>query len=275
MSYKTILVHVDESARASERVKIATAVAKAEKAHLIGLAVTGASRYLVQGRTLEDDPNLRLHLEAMRQRAQRGLDDFESCVRKHGLQSFETRLVDDEAGGGICLQARYADMVVIGQNDPDEVSPVVMPDFPQFVILNCGRPVLLIPHAGHFDAIGKNVLIGWDGSVAAIRAVSGALPLLRHAPAVKAIMFMEEGRKAGLTRIDLEQYLARHGVQTEVLQRQSTGEVGSALLATCGELECDLLVMGGYGHSRFREILLGGVTRSVLTEMRVPVLMAH
>lgn len=274
MSYKTILVHVDESARASERIKIAAAMAMAENAHLIGTAVTGTSRYLIQERTLDTDPNLRRHLDALRERAQRGLVEFEECVRKLALDSYETRLVDDEAGAGICLHARYADLVVIGQYDRDEVLPVVMQDFPQYVVLNCGRPVLLVPHAGQYDNIGHRVVIAWDGSLAAIRGVSGALPLLRRAQEINAVSFGDLDRDVpGVD--ELQRYLGRHGVQLTLLQRAGTHQVGPALLALCRELESDLLVMGGYGHSRFREILLGGVTRTVLNEMDVPVLMTH
>lgn len=274
MPYKTILVHVDESTRASERIKIAAAMAMAEGAHLIGTAVTGASRYLIQERALENDPSLRHHLDALRSRAQRGLDDFEACVHRLALSSYEKRLVDDEAGAGICLHARYADLVVIGQYDRDEVSPVVMQDFPQYVVLNCGRPVLLVPCAGRFDNLGHRTIIAWDGSLAAIRGVSGALPLLRRAQEVTAITFGDLDRDVPGTD-ELQRYLARHDVQLSLQHRDSTQQVGADLLALCSDLECDLLVMGGYGHSRFREILLGGVTRTVLTEMNVPVLMTH
>ena len=276
MSYKTILVHVDESTRASDRIEIAAAMAMAEDAHLIGTAVTGASRYLIRERALEADPNLRLHLDELRKRAQRGLSDFEACVQKLALRSFETRLVDDEAGAGICLQARYADLVVIGQYDPEEVSPVVMHDFPQYVTLNCGRPVLLVPHTGRFENIGRRVLIGWDASLTAIRAVNGALPLLRRAQLVTAVSF-GEGRqdKEAPPAAELARYLARHGIQVELSRQSAERDVGAALLALCKENDYDVLVMGAYGHARFREILLGGATRTVLAETGVPVLMAH
>ncbi|MGE5621859.1 MAG: universal stress protein [Bacillota bacterium] len=279
MPYKTVLVHVDESAHASERIKIAAAVAMAENAHLIGTAMTGASRYLMQTRMLAElDPNLKTHLDFLRARAMRGLEDFEATAQKLGLPSFEKRLVDDEAGGGICLQARYADLVVIGQNDPYEVSPVVMPDFPEYVVLYSGRPVLLVPYSGHFDGIGKRVLIAWDASMPATRAVTNAIPLLRRAQIVQVVIFNPDARRqvhGALPGADIALYLARHDVKVEVLERKTDREVGLALQALASELQSDLLVMGGYGHARFREILLGGVTSTVLETMRVPVLMAH
>jgi len=279
MSYKTILVHVDESRHASERIKIAAAVAMTENAHLIGTAVTGASRYLAQSRMLAElDPNLRSHLDFLRDRAMRGLADFEAAVQMLGLASFEKRMVDDEAGGGICLQARYADLVVIGQNDASELSPVVMPDFPQYVVLHCGRPVLIIPHAGRFDNIGKRVLIAWDASMEATRAVTDAIPLLRRAHTVEVAMFntlaqpQSQGARPGT---DIAQYLDRHGIKIEMLRRQTDQEIGDALLSLGKERGADLIVMGGYGHVRFREIVLGRVTQAVLESMTIPVLMSY
>lgn len=275
MSYKTVLVHVDESAHASERIKMATAIAMAEGAHLIGTATTGASRYLVQTRMLADlDPNLKEHLAFLRQRAERGLADFEATARKLDIASFEKRLVDDEAGGGICLQARYADLVVIGQNDPDEVSPVVMPDFPQYVVLHCGRPVLIVPYAGRFEGIGRRVLIGWDASMAATHAVTNAIPLLRCAQIVEVAIFNPQAHGTA-PGSEIARYLARHGIRVEVLQRETDSETGDALLALADELTSDLIVLGGYGHSRWRETVFGGVTQGFLERGAVHVLFSH
>jgi nucleotide-binding universal stress UspA family protein len=126
MSYKTVLVRVDESSRAEERIGIAAGIALAESAHLVGTAASGASPLLLQASTLpEFDVNLPAHLDLLRQRAERGLKTFENAAQSLGVASFETRLVDDEANTGICLQARYADLVVIGQDDPNEPAPLV------------------------------------------------------------------------------------------------------------------------------------------------------
>lgn len=277
MSYKTILVHVDESQRASERIKIAAAIAMAQKAHLIGTAMTGASRYLIQMHMLAElDPSLKTHLGFLRERAQRGLEDFETAARKLGLPSFEKRLVDDEAGGGICLQARFADLVVIGQNDPGEISPVVLPDFPQYVVLHSGRPVLLVPHAGQFDNIGRHVVVAWDGSMEATRTITSALPLLRCAQDVEVMMFNPQPQVHGMQPgADVALYLERHGIPCEVVVRREEGDVGKALLSLAALRGADLLIMGAYGHPRFREIVLGEVTRTVLETMTIPVLMSR
>lgn len=275
MSYKTILVHVDESRRASERIKIAAAIAMTQKAHLIGTAMTGASRYLLQTHMLAElDPNLKTHLDFLRERARRGLEDFETAVQKLGLTSFEKRLIDDEAGGGICLQARFADLVVIGQNDPEEISPVVLPDFPQYVVLHSGRPVLLVPHAGQFDNIGKHVMIAWDGSMEATRTITSALPLLRCAQLVEVTIFNSQahGTQPGA---QVALYLERHGIPCEIVLRNTDKNIGESLLSLAALRGADLIIMGGYGHTRFREIVLGQVTRTVLETMTIPVLMSR
>lgn len=281
MSYKTVLVHVDESEHAGARIKLAATIAMSEHAHLIGTAVTGASRYLMQTRMLaEHYLNLKTHLDFLRERAERGLQDFDLTVQRIGLplSSCEKRLVDDEAGAGICLQARYADLVVIGQNDPEELSPVVMPDFPEYVVMNSARPVLLVPHAGRCETIGKSVLVAWDASMQATRAVTCALPLLHRAQQVQVVTCHHETRplpSAQTGASDLAVYLARHGVKAEILQKRTERKIGEALMSLAAELDSDLIVMGGYGHTRFREIVLGEVTRSVLDAMVVPVLMSY
>ncbi|NEX60474.1 universal stress protein [Noviherbaspirillum galbum] len=279
MSYKTVLVHVDESEHAVARIRLAASIAMTQSAHLIGTAMTGASRYLVQTRMLaEMDPHLKTHLDFLKERARRGLDIFDKTAQQVGIASHEKRLVDDEAGGGICLQARYADLVVIGQNDPDERSPVVMPDFPQYVVLNSGRPVLLVPYSGQCEHIGKQVLIAWDGSMSATRTVTNAIPLLRRAQIVEVAVINAGAwtqTYGGLPGADIATYLGRHGITAEVVQHQADEAIGPALLGLAEKQQADLLVMGGYGHTRFREIVLGEVTRVVLERMAMPVLMSY
>lgn len=299
MSFKTILVHVDESKHAADCIRIASEIALAENAHLIGAAMTGVSRYLYRDQTITDnDPGLISHMAFLRERAGNALQQFEPMVRKIGVNSFEQRVIDDEAAGGICLQARYSDLVVVGQINPDEPSPTILSDFPEYVLLNSGRPVLVIPYAGRFENIGKRILISWDGSREATRAVTDAIPLLQRAEIVHVVIFDSDAKDAthgGQPGADIALYLARHGVKVEVslhttgtnLRRRmvdsTTGEaqqsagmdVGNSLLSLASDLSTDMIVMGGYGHSRFRETLLGGVTRTMMQSMTVPVLMSH
>lgn len=279
MSYRTILVHVDDSRHAGKRINIAANLALKNKAHVIGTAMTGMSDLVYPGAIgTPGIPNFGPLLEALRERANRTLAAFDSAMQKAGVASFEKRLIHDEAGPGISLQARYCDLIVIGQTDPHDQAPAVEADFPEFVVMNSARPVLIIPYSGQFGTVGKKALIAWDGSLAATRAVANAIPLLKHADAVEVVVFNPEeqtgihGEQPGA---DIGLYLARHDIKVNVSQQTISIPVGEALLSLASDLGTDLIVMGGYGHARFREILLGGVTRTILASMTVPVLMSH
>lgn len=279
MSYKTILVHVDESHHSDMRIDIAATIAAAENAHLVGAAMTGISRFLYETVAFNpDDPGIEPYLDTLRQRATDTLEKFDKTAQRIGNLSYEKRLVDDEAAAGLSLHARYCDLVVLGQNDPDAPSAAVGTDFPEGVVINAGCPVLIIPYAGTFKSVGSRVLVAWNGSVEARRAVHDAIPLLRRADIVEVVVFNPAeqpevyGRQPG---VDIAIYLARHGIKVDVKEESTDNDIGDALLSLTTNLGSDLLVMGGYGHSRFREILLGGVTRTILESMTVPVLMSH
>lgn len=281
MSYKTVLVHVNQSRHSQERIKIAANIAMRESAHLVGAAATAVPLELyLPGALGENNASLPVYLEFVRERAKSALAEFESIVQRMGAASVEQRIVDDEAGAGIALQARYSDLVVIGQTNPDESLPDVKNNFPEYVVMNSGRPVLIVPYAGRFDSVGGRVLVAWDASMEATRAVTAAIPLLKRANLVQVAVFnpriggQRHGEQPGA---DIALYLARHGIEVEVT-RQTTGAdigIGNALLSHAADFGADLIVMGGYGHSRFREVLLGGVTDTILKSMTVPTLMAH
>lgn len=287
MSYKTILVHVDESRHAEQRIRIAAAIAAQQNAHLVGAATSGVSPFVYQGgavtpATADTTTPLGFHLAALRGHARSALDKFEAIVATLNLDSHESALIDDEAGAGISLRARYSDLVVIGQFDPDERSPVVMSDFPEYVLMNAGRPVLMVPYTGTFNTVGRRVLVGWDGGISAARAVTYAIPLLKQAEVVELAVYNASAETASrqsahgeMPGADVALFLARHGVNVNVIQQKTGMNVGDALLSLSVDLGSDLMVMGGYGHPRFREILLGGVTRTVINSMTVPVLMAN
>lgn len=280
MSYKTILVHVDESEHLDARVQAAAQIAAAENAHLIGLATTGISRFLFQTVTVNPaDPNMAPYLDMLRQRADSAQTRFEQAASRVGATSIEKRLIDDEPAAGIGLLARYCDLMVLGQNDPDASGPNVMPGFPESAIMSCGTPALVVPFAWQAGTIGSRALIAWNASVEAARAVHNAIPLLRRAKIVEVAIFnplkqpdIVSGEMPGTS---LKHYLARHNIKADVQEETNEGDVGEALLSLAANLGSDLLVMGCYGHSRFREILLGGATRKILSSMTLPVLMTH
>ena len=280
MPYKTILVHVDDSANVAARIEIAAKIAIAQEAHLIGTAVTGISRFIKEAVIANPfDPAITPYLDTLRQRAVVRLDKFDEQARRIGVHSFERRLIDDEASGGISLQARHSDLVVVGQSDPDGPALAVDADLPEYVAMTSGTPVLIIPFSGKFSSVGVHVMIAWNGSREARRAVQDAMPLLQTAQRVEVVVFNPSERPdlhSGEPHTEIIRYLQRHGIEARLnVENVKHGTLGAALLSLATAPSTDLLVMGCYGHTRFREMLLGGFTRAVLASMSVPVFMSH
>ncbi len=277
MSYKTILVHVDDTSRSQERIRLAAEMAMREEAHLLGVADTGVSRFIYQDGNINGvDPSLLSHLEYLRERAVQNVADFKKQVESFGVHSFGADITQDDALGGIGLRARYCDLVYVGQTNPEESSPAVMDDFPEYMILNSGRPVIVVPYAGEFSNPGKRPLVAWDGSRAATRAITDAIPLLKRAELVHVVIINPKNDTHGeQPGADIAAYLARHGIKLEISVHRTKLDVGNALLSLAADLNSDMLVMGGYGHSRFKEMIMGGATRTILESMTIPVLMSH
>lgn len=275
--YKTILVHVDDTDRCAERIALAARLAMEHEAHLVGAAATGFSPTLFANATLSTSmPPIAFPVEAFQADAERALDLFDEQARRLGVPSFERRRIDDEASMGISLHARYADLVVIGQTDLNAPAPRLRPDFPEYVVLNCPRPVLVVPAAGAQGPVGRRITVAWNGSPNAVHAISSAIPLLRRAVAVNLVVFDADASTHGAEPgADIALYLARHGVQVEVSRGHGGGDAGAALLSFAADRQADLIVMGAYGHSRLTEILLGGASRSALLASPIPLWMAH
>lgn len=278
MSYKSILVLVDHTKACQARIDAAIDLALRHEAHLIGLCLivepTGAS--FVRGYLPPEvmEAAIAEAEEAGRERLAR----FSAAAERNQV-SCETRIgrgFEVELAEIFGLHVRYADLAVVGQEDPDEPSPGQQPGP---LLLSCGRPVLLIPYIGAGKTLGQRVVVAWDTSREAARAVRDALPILKQASSVTVVSVNPRPADLGhgdVPGADVALYLARHGVKVDV-QRIETRDVdvGNALLSHVAGEAADLLVMGGYGHSRLREIVLGGATRTILHEMTVPVLMSH
>jgi len=277
MSYRTIVVHADRAANAEARIALAAAIASREEAHLVGAAMTGMPRSMLAGRSYEGSGVfLADYLRRAEERVQQALEQFKAMADRLGVQTFEARSSNDDEYAGLCMQARYADLVVLGQAAADDNEGSLLPDLPDYVLLNCGRPVLLVPRTGRFPTIGKRVMVAWNGSVEAAKAVTAALPLLRGAEQVTLAVLGNSADTLGESPgADIALYLARHGVNVEVLRRPEAADPGKAILSLAADFNVDLLVMGAYGHSRFREMMLGGATRTILATATLPVLMAH
>lgn len=283
MTYKTILLHVDKSSRSQVHFQVATMLAKRVDAHLVGNAFTGVSHYLFEGENASTgDPNLVVYLAQLQERARQAIAEFNHASENFDSNPAESCITNDDALSGLSMRARYCDLVIIGQSNRDEPSPAVMADFPGSVIIQAGRPVLVLPHSGALPSIGNQVLVAWDGSRESARAIHDALPLLKEAKRVHLLVVNPDhankngdqahGAEPGA---DMALHLARHGITLELHTRTTVLGVGETILQVAQELSCDLIVMGGYGHTRFREMILGGATRTVLEKMMVPVLMSH
>lgn len=260
MHYKTILVHIDGSVQNRDRIVVAAQIASIEHAHLVGLATQPV-------------------LPAARHQILAAFDRFETQARLAGV-SFERRMGPQDSAANLTLHARYADLIMLSQSNPQDRDDTTNGQLPEYVALHAGRPSLVLPHAGVRDRWSQHAIVAWDGSRAATRAISDALPLLRASKLVTVAVFNPEreyGVHGAQPGADIALFLARHDVHVEVLQQTTSAglPIGDALLSLTADRDADLLVMGAYGHARWQEILLGGVTRTVLQSMTVPVLMSH
>jgi nucleotide-binding universal stress UspA family protein len=248
MAISDILVYADPTATSAERLDIAFRLVHRFDAYLIGVVPEDAAAV---GERFEKT----LLNESV-------LGEWHMAI---GLtESFVTRW------------AHCADLVILGQRVPDHDTGL---NRPEDVVLSCGRPVLVVPYAGRRpDRLGDNVLVAWNGSREAGRAVQDAIPLMTTSSVVTVLLVdPEEDADIDLAE-DLVAHLGRHGLdaRTHVIRHDlATMAVSDTILTQVAELDADLLVMGAYSHSRFREIILGGVTRDILRDMNLPVLMAH
>lgn len=278
MTYKTILVHVDTSERVAERIRIAIELAQTHDAHLVGAATISV---LLVGNVYGLDGTAAYMAETimeLEKMAAQAVVNFEAKAKAAGLSSYEGRVANGDPAYALCNHARYADLIVLGQTDPSQGSSATPADMPQSVVLSAGRPVLIIPYAGHFRTLGKRVMFLWNASRESARAARDALPFLMAASEVRVTVFDAKANMHGHgdePGSDVGVYLARHGVNVAINRESSGGDVGATALSRANDFDADLIVMGGYGHSRIREWALGGVSKSLLAHMTVPVLMSH
>ena len=279
MSYKTILVHLHDNTRRQALLAAGVGLARTFDAHLIGLSVQPPV-VVVPGIAGGDVMVIEDHRHAYRQESARLKAAFETATMGQSFAA-EWREADaayDTVAMHVVEHGRCADLIVASQKDPDWPSSEHL-EAPDRVVLESGRPVLLIPKSGEVIEPGKRILVAWNGRRELARAVFDALPLLKRAQAVSVVWVnpQDAGEMAGeLPAVDICTALARHGVPCEATQNiQPVASVGAALLSAVKTHGADLLVMGSYGHSRMREFVFGGATRYVLENMTVPVLMSH
>jgi len=277
MGYKTILVHLDAGNTLDARLEVALQVARKFDAHLVGLyalTVVPVPSYAtaVAGEIEVANRKATAELERRTRAA------WDAATHRAGWQKIEWRSTLEDALAAVTLHAHYADLIIIGQKEPDDASGN-SGEFAHRLPLAAGRPVLLVPYASEKRPVGERVIVAWDAGREAARAVVDALPFLAAAREVKVATFnagRASDRHGEAPGADVGLFLTRHGVKVSVVRYQSESrDIGNQLLSRAADLGSDLIVMGAYGHSRLAELVLGGATRTLLQSMTVPVLMSH
>lgn len=273
--FRNILVHVKPCESSSPHESAAVAVAKAHDARLTALA------------TLRDVSMLRLLFRSgsatSTARSEQSYDLAAAAERRFRALAeaaavpYDWQVAEGDAAEVLGLVARYHDLTIVEQTDlvADEIGF----DVPETCVLSSGRPVLIVPYAGHFDHIGRSIVVAWNGSRQAAAALHGALPFIDRAEKVLVLQGRERVSYPSITRwplLDLGAAIAARGVPVSVEPiGTDDADAGPAILAAAARHSADLVVMGAYGHSRLKEWVLGGSTRHVLLHMAVPVLMGH
>jgi nucleotide-binding universal stress UspA family protein len=282
MALKDLLVYVDVTPRSAVRMELAARLAIQHGAHLTGLHVIdipsanyfyGAAMPFVP--TNPEEIVERIRAEAV-EAAKPVEATFRECLRRNGIEG-EWRLVEGPPPVTVALHGRYADLTIVGQPNreaPQDADAVLVTS-----VMTSGRPVLAVPFAGDFPTVGERVLVAWNASREAARALNDALPLLLNAKQVTVLAINPQrgvGRHGDVPAADIALHLARHGLKAEAAQTVARDIAdGEALLSYAADIGADLIVAGAYGHSRARELVFGGVTRTLITEMTAPVLFAH
>lgn len=286
MGLRDLVVLLDGSPRDQPKLAVAVQLAKQHDAHLTGLCpqellLPADMSFALGGYPdLWSMPQFAAQIDAQaRAKAAVVEANFRELLRRESLRGdwlFET----DALIPLVIHRAHVADLLIIGQVDPDNPPPAPARTLIEDVLMTAGRPLLLIPYAGRFDTVGTNVLVGWTPTRESARAVHDALPLL--APGAKVTVLTVEATRAAadsdsIPTADIAEHLARHALNVSAARTVVTDGLSpaDALLDYASDMSADLLVVGGYGHSRTREMIMGGVTRDLLRHMTLPVLMSH
>lgn len=190
------------------------------------------------------------------------------------------RMGESSPSASVARHARSSDLVIVSQFNRDDVEAAHEIEFVEQMLLTAGRPVLVLPSSGHFPVVGDRVLYCWDGSREAARALSDAAPALRLASHLVVLTMDEGGASEPADAVpfeDLATYCVAHGMPApDHVRRDIKGVgVGSTILNAAADHSADLIVMGAYGHSKFREWAMGGATASILKSMTVPIMFSH
>lgn len=280
MVYRSLLVQLGSDDGAAERMRMAIELSRDQQAHLVGLAATGRFDLPV---SIEPATMAGGFMEAawaaMRAQAAEATQAFTAACATAGLHSVETVVAEEDVVSAFVRHAHCSDLVLLGQVDLAAQGHRLASRVLEWVLMECARPALVVPYAGHHRAVAQRPMVAWDDSREAARALADALPLLRRAECVHVLAWREQAHEdtmpLALRLRALQQWLAWHGVRAETAVEVTTIDIADAMLSRAADLGADLLVMGAYGHRRLTDRLLGGATRSLLESMTIPVLMSH
>jgi nucleotide-binding universal stress UspA family protein len=277
MPFRDILVHLDDSHGSIARLNAAIGLAQTHGAHLTGLYTLPVVDSALYGAAYAGPALPDMNLEAAERRAKEHEAEFCAATTQVGVRA-EWRRATGDAAHPLIVYGRCHDLIVLGQTDPQDLYSLSTGAGSQ-VILGAGRPVLVIPYIGPGPTLGERILLAWNGSREAARAFNDALPLLTAAAKVSLVIIDPPGgaeAEGNAATAAMRLHLARHGIAATPVERPANDiDVGDELLSQAADEGADLIVMGAYGHSRLREIVLGGTTRRLLQCMTVPVLMSH
>jgi len=279
MSFKSILVHIDDNPSCQRRLEVAIRLALEFRAELVGMYLVPTPQVPPSVAAMLPDEVVTRRLREIGDAQNRAEAEFRRATTAAELAAIEWRAPAGSPVDMAVAHGRCADLFVIGQRDPESPDATFAEEFAQAVVLSTGRPTLIVPYTGRLPVLGQNVLVAWDGGREASRAIADALPFI--AKAKQVVVFCakspdEEHARASGANEQLIAYLHRHNANVTASSCDvSDIAVGEWLLSRVADLNIDLVVMGAYGHTRLRELVLGGVTRTMLSSMTVPVLMSH
>jgi nucleotide-binding universal stress UspA family protein len=272
---KRILVHFDNTERAERVLAAGLALADAHDAHLIGCAAAAEPTLPTYAAAQIPADVIDTLLAEQARLVEEAHQAFDKAVKAAG-RTDRSEFVEGR-GDLARLMARIGrgcDLVIVGQCEPDK-EPLDIEELPDELVLSVGRPVLILPYIGQAKPVGGHVLMCWTDTREAARALADSLPLLSVASEV-TVLTVQEGEGDSIVGEDAAHFLAAHGIKAEARRATAPGmDAGTAILNETSDIDADLIVMGAYGHSRLRETILGGTTRTILHGMTAPVLMSH
>jgi len=280
MPFKSLAVFVDGSDASKQRLDAAISVARCQGAHLTVVAIAEQPAYYY-GIGSEVSADIYLQDVERAQEAARALAAAANAQLSASGVLGDVRWATGTAaavGDVAARHARYADLALIGQPSEGDFELVMRKTF-EGVLLDSGRPLVVLPQGWNAGSFGKTIVVAWSPRREAARAVSDAMPLIAGAASVHVVTVDPDVGESGHGEepgADLAASLSRQGVAVTVDQVPSSGQnVAQCIHAHAVDRGADLIVMGGYGHWRLRETLFGGVTRDMLKATSIPLLMSH